>query len=102
MTITRTLTSLIVAAALAATAMGPVATAASADSWRGSGYSSNHGKRNWNNDHRYRYAYGHRVRRDRSGRIIALGLGALMLGIIASQAAHHHDRDGYYDDGYYD
>ena len=90
MTITRSLTSVTVAAALAATTLGSMATAASADGWRDGrgGYHAarRFGNRHWNGGPRYHYAF--RSKRDNTGRIIALGLGALMLGIIASQAGH--------------
>ena len=99
MTITRPLTSLTVAAALAATALGPMATAANADGWRGrGGYHTTYrnGTSHWNDGPRHRFAY--RSKRDNTGRIIALGLGALMLGIIASQASHNDYRyHGNYD-----
>jgi hypothetical protein len=96
MTITRKFTSIATAAALAATALGPLATSASAEGWRDGrrggpdyAYSQQH---NWKGDrHGKRHRYGHRHhrhhKRDNTGKYIALGVGALMLGIIASEAA---------------
>lgn len=99
MTIKRKLTSLTVAAGRAAAALGPVATAANADGWRdgrrgGPEYTyARVEKRDWNrgrrgNGQRHRYAH-RRYKRDNTGKYIALGVGALMLGIIASEAARH-------------
>jgi len=94
MTITRKLTSITTAVALAATALVPMTTAASAEGWhkggRGGGnvYARSE-RRDWNSGHRngWRHRYGHRRHRhDNTGKYIALGLGALMLGIIASEA----------------
>jgi len=95
MTITRKITSFATAAALAATALGPLATSASAEGWRdgrrgGPNYAySEHN--NWKGGHRghgRRYAHRrHRRHHDNTGKYIALGVGALMLGIIASEAA---------------
>jgi Ni/Co efflux regulator RcnB len=98
MTITRKITSFATAAALAATALGPLATSASAEGWRdgrrgGPDYAySRSERRDWDGDRhdsgRYRYAHRHR-HHDNTGKYIALGVGALMLGIIASEAARH-------------
>ncbi len=94
MTITRKLTSFATAAALAATALGPLATSASAEGWRdgrrgGPDYAyARSERRDWNGGQRHRYAHG-RHRHDDTGKYIALGVGALMLGIIASEAARH-------------
>lgn len=90
MTISRSLTSMTVAVALAATAIGPMATAASADGWRG-GHRNHHvarhaPRRHWRGGRNHRrYVYGHR-RRDKAGKYFAIGVGAFMLGIIAAQA----------------
>ncbi len=90
MTISRSLTSLTVAVALAASAIGPMATAASADGWRG-GHRNHHvtrhaPRRHWRGGrNHHRYVYRHR-RRDKTGKYIAIGFGAFMLGIIAAQA----------------
>ena len=78
-----------VAVALAASAIGPMATAASADGWRDGHrihYVTRHApKRHWRggrNHRRYVYSRG---RRDNAGKYIAIGVGAFMLGIIAAQ-----------------
>ena len=95
MTIMRKFTSLATAAALAATALGPLATSASAEGWRDGrrggpdyAYSERH---DWKGGHRKHRRFGHHHRRhhkrDNTGKYIALGVGALMLGIIASEAA---------------
>jgi Spy/CpxP family protein refolding chaperone len=94
MTITRRLTTLTTAAALAATALGPMATTACAEGWRDGGRDHSYARserRDWDRggrDH-WRYRYAHRRHHDNTGKYIALGVGALMLGIIASEAAHH-------------
>jgi len=96
MTITRKLTSITTAAALAATALGPLATTASAESWRdgrrgGPAYAYSNPQREWRHEDRRHDRYGyrhHRRHHDNTGKYIALGFGALMLGIIASEAAH--------------
>ncbi len=94
MNIKRKLTSITTAAALAASALGPLATSASAEGWRdgrrgGPDYAyserndwkgGRHGKHN-------RYAHRRHRKHDNTGKYIALGVGALMLGIIASEAA---------------
>lgn len=101
MIITRKITSIATAAALVATTLGPLATSASAEGWHGrrGGPSYSHSERNWDHGRRHHYQkrYAHRRhherhhrhhRRDNTGKYIALGVGALMLGIIASEAAH--------------
>lgn len=134
MHIPRKITAITTAAAMAATAMGPLATAASADGWRdgrrgGSEYTVAHyEKRHYKRDrrhnkrdrrHKRRHAdryydgdryYGKRHRRhakrdyyedrhywkkhrrykkkrDKTGKYIAIGMGALMLGILLSQTS---------------
>jgi len=89
MTITRKLTSITTAVALAATALVPMTTAASAEGWHKGGRGGDRTfarseRRDWDGGRRHRYA--HRRHRDHTGKYIALGLGALMLGIIASEA----------------
>jgi len=89
MNISRSLTSMTVAAALAASAMAPIATAASADGWRngrgGHHVTRNAPRRHWRGGrNHHRYVYGQR-RRDKTGRYIAIGVGAFMLGLIAAQ-----------------
>jgi Ni/Co efflux regulator RcnB len=95
MTITRKLTSITTAVALAAAALAPMTTAASAEGWhngrRGGDYAyARSERRDWDRgdyrDGRRHYAH-RRHRRDNTGKYIALGVGALMLGIIASEAA---------------
>ena len=104
MTITRKITAITTATALAFTAMAPLATTASADGYR----DGRHGgpqivqvrgeKRDWKRGKRHSKRYGRwddrrhhrhhrRHKRDNTGKYIALGVGALMLGIIASEAA---------------
>jgi len=101
MTIKRKLTSITTAVALAATTLAPMATSASAEPWNGhrDGYArSDRGDRggdrgNWDGrgrdgGHHDFYAYrGHR--HHDNGKYIALGIGALMLGIMASEARHY-------------
>jgi hypothetical protein len=99
MTFTKQLTSLAAAAAIAATSLVPLATTASAhDGYKDrDGYSRNwdgngRGNRNWDGDYdgpRHYRAYSHHRHRDNTGKYIAIGLGALMLGIIASEAGRH-------------
>ena len=105
MTIKRTLTSISAAVALAATTLAPMATSANAEPWNGhhDGYAhSDRGDRgDWNRgrdhgdwDGRGRdggrhdfYAYHHK--HHDTGKYIALGIGALMLGIMASEAGRY-------------
>jgi hypothetical protein len=111
MNIQRKLTSITTAAALVASALVPLSTAASAEGWRdgnrqgGYGQSYNaynnnqqaprgydrgdrgHDYRGYDRGRYDRYAYG-RHRHHDNGKYIALGVGALMLGIIASEASH--------------
>jgi hypothetical protein len=98
MTTTKKLTSMLTATALAATALVPMATTASAhDGYKGgNGYSRDwdgdrRGSRHWKGgyDGPRHYRYGHRRHKDNTGKYIAIGLGALMLGIIASEAGRH-------------
>ena len=98
MTISRKLTSITTAIALAAASLGAVTTSASAhDGYRGygGGYGGGrHYARGY--DDGYRGDYGYRGGRDRyyarkkknnTGKYIAIGAAALMLGIIASEAS---------------
>ena len=117
MSISKSITSAVVAASLVAGSMLPLATAANADSWGNRhSYSANSG-RDWNvgSDRRYRGFQQYRAprqdyraynsyrddrrehRRDRKvARGVAIGLGVLMLGAILSQAGNHHsDRYDY-------
>jgi hypothetical protein len=103
MTIKRTLSSITAVVALAATTLAPMATSASAEPWnnghrdgygqsyRGDFNRSNRG--NW--DGRGRdggrhdfYAYRRHKHHD-NGKYIALGIGALLLGIMASEASRY-------------
>ena len=95
MAITRKLTSITTAVALAATALAPMTTAASAEGWRDGNrrsqdYAYARSERRDGDRGRHddggRYRYAHRRHHDNTGKYIALGVGALMLGIIASEA----------------
>ncbi len=93
MNTTRKLTSIATAAALAASALGPLATSASAEGWRdgrrgGPDYAYSE-RNNWKGGrHGKHNRYAHRRHKHHNtGKYIALGVGALMLGIIASEAA---------------
>jgi hypothetical protein len=103
MTVKRTLTSITAAVALAATTLAPMATSANADPWNGNHNNYAHSDRgDWNRggdrgnwDGRGRdggrhdfYAYRRHKHHD-TGKYIALGIGALMLGIMASEASHY-------------
>jgi hypothetical protein len=89
----RRITSLTSAAVLAVTALGPLATSASAEGWRDGRRGGPHyayaERNNWNDRNRghSRHAHHRHRHRDHTGKYIALGVGALMLGIIASEAA---------------
>jgi hypothetical protein len=95
MTISRKLTSITTAVALAVASFGPLATSASAGGYRGGdGYGGRHYSRH--DDRGYRGDYGYRGGRNRyygrkkknnTGKYIAIGAAALMLGIIASEAS---------------
>jgi Spy/CpxP family protein refolding chaperone len=112
MNIKRKLTSLTTAVALAATTLAPMATSASAEPWRDGNRNyarSDRGDFNrggdrgdwnrggdrggdWNRGgdrgrHDF-YAYRRHKHHD-TGKYIALGIGALMLGIMASEAGRH-------------
>lgn len=91
MTIARKITGMTTAAAIALTAMVPMATAASADGWRdgrgGNHYSKRYDNRRYAKKHRHakhRRNYVVRRKRDNTGKYIAIGVGALMLGAILS------------------
>ena len=105
MNILRKLTSITTAAALAASALVPLSTAASAEGWQtatAGGYGQSYNAYNYpardmtvataatttgTMTAANRYAYGGHRHHD-NGKYIALGVGALMLGIIASEASH--------------
>ncbi len=112
MTIKTKLTSLAAATAIAASTFTPLAaTSAQAGGlYDGNGaklhYVGSRGRRHFNRGHRGRhFNRGHRARpyyykrkRNRTGKYVALGIGALMLGIIASQASRSHYRSNDYND----
>ena len=116
MTIKTKLTSLAAATAVAASTLTPLAaTSAKAGGvYSGHGaelhYVGRRGKRHFNRGHRRHRniarhnhrPYYYKKKRKRTAKYIALGIGALMLGIIASQAAraNHHRSYDYYDDDY--
>jgi hypothetical protein len=99
MTVSRKLTSITTAIAFAAVSLGSVTTAANAGGYRGDGHGYGHGGgRQYSRayDGGYRGDYGYRGGRDRyyarkkknnTGKYIAIGAAALMLGIIASEAS---------------
>jgi hypothetical protein len=91
MTFTRKLTSIATAAAVAAASLGTVTTSAYAggyrDGYRGEGYRyRDHGYDGYRGG-RDRYYARHYGRRDHTGKYVAIGAAALMLGIIASEAS---------------
>lgn len=92
MTISRKLTSIAAAAAIAVTSLGTFTTAASAydrGGYRGDHYSRYDGHRDHYRGYRGgrdRY-YARNHRRDNTGKYVAIGAAALMLGIIASEAS---------------
>ncbi|MEI9901386.1 MAG: hypothetical protein WDN31_15995 [Hyphomicrobium sp.] len=93
MTTTRKLTSIITAAALAVGSLGAVTTSASAGGYRDGGYGGGQYSRRYDGGGyrggyrggRDRY-YAHR-RHNNTGKYVAIGAAALMLGIIASEAS---------------
>ena len=101
MTISRRLTSIATAVALAAASLSTVATSASAHDYGGNGYRgggydggrsySRHDDRGWRDDGyrggRDRYYARHYKKKNNTGKYIAIGAAALMLGIIASEAS---------------
>jgi len=97
MTTTRKLTSIIAAAAIAVTSLGAVTTSAFAGGgYRdgGHGYHDSYrdGGRGYHDSHRGGYRggrdryYAHK-KKNNTGKYIAIGAAALMLGIIASEAS---------------
>jgi len=96
MNIKRKLTSPTAAVALAAATLVPIATSANAEPWNGGhrdgGYAHNdrggdYGRGRDGGRHDF-YAYRRHKHHD-TGKYIALGVGALMLGIIASEAGRY-------------
>jgi hypothetical protein len=88
MNISRKMTSLVTAAALVATTMGPLATSASAEGWHGrrGGPSYAHSQHKGSR-HYHQRSYARRHHHDNTGKYVAIGVGALMLGIIAAEAS---------------
>jgi len=86
MTTTRKLTSIITAAAIALTSLGTVTTTAYAGGYRDGGHGYHEGHRGGYRGGRDRY-YAHHKRKNKTGKYIAIGAAALMLGIIASEAS---------------
>jgi len=86
MTISRKLTSIMTAAAIALTSLGAVTTSASAGGYYGGGHRHGYHGYNGYRGGRDRY-YARHYRRDHTGKYVAIGAAALMLGIIASEAS---------------
>jgi len=89
MTFTRKLTSTITAVAIAAASFGTLATSANAGPrGHGHGYSQhhNHGYYGGYRGGRDRYYARNYRKKNNTGKYIAIGAAALMLGIIASEA----------------
>lgn len=96
MTISRKLTSITTAIALAAASLGAVTTVASAGGYGGDGYGRQYSRGYDRHDDRGYRGDGYRGGRDRyygrkkhnnTGKYVAIGAAALMLGIIASEAS---------------
>lgn len=95
MTVSRKLASITTAAAIALTSLGSFATAASAHDrggYRGDYYARDYdGRRGGYRDDyrggRDRYYARHHKKKNNTGKYIAIGAAALMLGIIASEAS---------------
>jgi hypothetical protein len=95
MTVSRKLTSITTAIALAAASLGTLTTAANAGGYRGDGYGRGHQYSRaydggYRGDHGYRGGrdrYYARKKKNNTGKYIAIGAAALMLGIIASEAS---------------
>ncbi len=96
MTISRKLTSITTAIAIAVASFGfrwpprPAPAAIAAGDGYGGRHYSRHDDRGWRDDGyrggRDRYYARHYRKRDNTGKYIAIGAAALMLGIIASEA----------------
>ncbi len=90
MTISRKFTSAATAIALAVTSLGTLTTAASAGGYRDGYHGGRHHSRGYDGyrggPDRY-YARHYKRKRDNTGKYIAIGAAALMLGIIASEAS---------------
>ena len=88
MNIKRKLTSLTAAVALTATTLVPIATSANAEPWNGGHRDGGYAHNDRGGDRHDFYAYRRHKHHD-TGKYIALGVGALMLGIIASEAGRY-------------
>lgn len=98
MSFKRTLTTAALAAAVAAGSIMPLAGAANAAGWkhRGGGHGDHSMHRLHKSDSHRHYGHRHHRRHDHTGRNVAIGAFATILGLaIASEA-----RRSYYDDGY--
>lgn len=89
---TRTFTSLAAAGALVLASAVPLATSASAKGWKR--WHGNHGDPGWSQRYahpgsRNVYVY-EKSKRNNVGAAVAIGLGALVLGLALSDAAHRH------------
>lgn len=92
MNMTRTFASLAAAVALVLTSAAPLATAASAKSWKR--WHANRDHAGWSQRHAHAgsrtvYVY-EKSKRNTVGTVVAIGLGALVLGLALSDAAHRH------------
>lgn len=104
MTIARKITAMTTAAAIAVTALVPMATAANAEGWRDGRRGDNHrysqrfdGRKHYGkkkrhakkhhrgNKHRQRYVV--RRKKNNTGKYIAIGVGALLLGAVLADSA---------------
>jgi|CXWK01.1.fsa_nt_gi hypothetical protein len=110
MTFKKILTTAVVSASIAAGSLIPMASAANAGNWnkgRSHGYErsfkgGDHGRRfNRHHDGRqYGYGYGHRRHhRDNTGRNLAIGAFATILGLAIAAEASRNNRD-YYEERY--
>lgn len=103
MSLKKTITSAAVALSVAAGSMAPLALSANAGGYRDGGYGYSRGyepyhraaPRHFNHGPRYGYGYGHpyyyKRHKNRTGKYIALGIGAALLGaIIASEGSRGH------------
>jgi hypothetical protein len=91
MTILRKLTSITAAAAIAVGSLGAIATSAEAGP-RGHGHAYHdhghgHYKKGYRGGRDRYYGRHYHKKRDNTGKYVAIGVGALMLGILASEAA---------------
>ncbi len=85
-TVSRKLTSIITAAAIAATSLGTLTTSAYAGGGYRNGGHGHYDDRGYRGGRDRYYARGYK-KRNNTGKYIAIGAAALMLGIIASEAS---------------